>query len=106
MREAAYNIAVGQNIQKIMDAQKEEILRSASADAALTPDGATGRDGAGGNSDVPKPKDVLPKDSIAALKNKGISVDEHYKRMGYSGGWVDFWEKRGKAYFGDPDEED
>jgi hypothetical protein len=37
MRTAAYNIAVGQNLDKILDAQKEEILRAASPPPGTPP---------------------------------------------------------------------
>ena len=75
MRQAAYNIAVGQNIEKIMDAQKEEMLRSVTPPANGEPPAGGKRTGAGGGEgDAPKPKEVLSANALAAIKNKGITV--------------------------------
>jgi hypothetical protein len=51
---------------------------------------------------VPKPAEVLSRDSLAAIESVGKTPDEYYKRQGYAGGWAEFWEKRGEAYFGKP----
>jgi len=102
IRQAAYNIAVGQNIEKIVAAKEEEVRRSVTTAANLTPDGQNARTaGANYGKDIPSPKDILGADALAALRTKGVTVDEYYKKQGYKGGWPEFWEKRGKAYFGD-----
>lgn len=104
-KKIAYDLAVGKNIGRINELEKEKILREASADPALSGGGPTGRSGAPVDNGVPKPSEVLSKDSLQALKHKGINADQHYRSMGYDG-WADFWEKEGKEYFGDPNEEE
>lgn len=100
VRESAYQLAVGKNMVKIMDAQREEILRSSVPDPNLTPGNKNSRNGANAGSTVPSPRDVLGKEGMAALSQKGTTVDQYYKNLGYSG-WEDFWSKRGKEYFGE-----
>lgn len=99
MRQAAYNIAVGQNVDKIMTAKKEEDLRAASAQEPPPP-GDSSRAAGADQDTVPKPEDVLSRDTLKALKLKGQSVDAYYKSIGYEDGWGDFWKKSGKEYFG------
>jgi len=98
VREAAYKFAVGENIVKIMDAQKEEILRAETAANEPPPPANNGRTTQYKDGEVPNPEDVLSKDSIAAMRSVGKDPDTYYKNLGYSG-WKDFWEKRGKEYF-------
>ena len=100
MREAAYQIACGKNMDKIMAAQREEILRDAAAAPNNSPPNSNSRSADAQPAGVPQPKDVLSKDSMNAIKSKGISVDQYYQKLGYSN-WADFWEKRGKGYFGE-----
>jgi hypothetical protein len=101
VRKAAYQLAVGQNVDKIMAAQKEEILRSAAADLTMAPSGQSGRNtGAQYGADIPDPKKVLGSDALTALRSKGVSVDQEYQRRGYDG-WEDYWNKVGKDYFGE-----
>lgn len=100
MRKAAYNIAVGQNIEKITEAQKEEMLRQAAAATIDPGPGASSRStGASSGDTIPQPKDVLSPNSLAALRAVGKTPDQYYKNLGYTG-WEDFWIKRGKDYFG------
>jgi len=108
MREAAYNIAVGKNIAKIMEAQEEEMLRSVSdaANNGTPPVGGNSRaNDQPGKDTIPEPKDVLSPSALNAIKSVGKTPDEYYKSLGYAGGWNDFWEKRGKSYFGDEEAE-
>ena len=98
VREAAYKFAVGENITKIMEAQKEELLRAETAAAAPPPPTNNGRNTQYKDGEVPNPEDVLSKDSIAAMRSIGKDPDTYYKNLGYTG-WKDFWEKRGKEYF-------
>lgn len=102
IRQAAYNIAVGQNIDKIVAAKEEEVRRSVASDPNLIPEGQSGRTaGAQYGADIPDPKKILGSDAMAALRTKGTSVDDYYRKQGYKGGWPEFWEKRGKVYFGE-----
>ena len=55
-----------------------------------------------GDDTTPKPADVLSRDSLAAIAAIGKTPDEYYQNRGYKGGWKEFWEKRGKEYFGEP----
>lgn len=101
VREAAYNLAVGQNIDKIVAAKEEEIRRSVAEAGNLDPNGQTGRTAGQQYSEgIPKPEDVLGPGAIAALNSKGVTVDEEYRRRGYKG-WEDYYEKVGKKYFGE-----
>lgn len=98
MRQAAYNIAVGQNVSAIISAENEKNLRK-SADGDPPAPGDNSRSSGGGDKDiVPKPEDVLSRDTIKALRSKGQSADDYYKSMGYKD-WPDYWTKTGKAYF-------
>lgn len=104
-RNAAYDMAVGKNLSVIQDAMKEEMLRSAADDQTATPGNHNGRSGAqSGGDDIPKPRDVLSSSALAAIKTKGMTVDAYYQKLGYTD-WADFWEKRGKNYFSDSEEE-
>lgn len=105
VRQAAYQLAVGQNVGKILAAQKEEVLRSAAQDPNLTPGASNGRNGAKSDPSTPKPKDILGKEAIQAIKAKGLTVDQEYQRRGYAN-WEDYWNKIGKSYFGDNNNED
>jgi len=98
MRKAAYDIAVGQNVDKIMAAEQERILREANEPPPPAP-GDSSRTSGGDADAIPKPEDILSRDTMNALKIKGQTADDHYKSMGYEG-WDDFYVKRGKEYFG------
>lgn len=96
MRQAAYNIAVGQNIDKIMEAKQEADLRAASEPPP--PPGESSRSSGNDQDTVPKPQDVLSRETMKALQLKGQTPDAYYKSLGYEG-WNDFYTKRGKEYF-------
>lgn len=101
VRQKVYEIAVGMNIGKILEKQKEEVLRSAAADPTTTPGGANSRVKPGEYSaGVPNPRKVLGDEVMSALRAKGVTVDQEYQRRGYAG-WEDYYEKVGKKYFGD-----
>lgn len=97
IRQAAYNIAVGQNITKIMEAEHEKKLRESQEPDPPEP-GSSSRASNADPDTVPKPEEVLSRDTMKALRMKGQTVDEYYKSVGYKD-WADFWEKRGKEYF-------
>lgn len=99
MRQAAYNIAVGQNITKIMEAENEKALR-AQNEPDPPPPGSNSRSSENDQDTVPKPETVLSKDTLKALKMAGRTVDEDCQKRGYKN-WEDFWNKTGKSYFAD-----
>lgn len=105
IRQAAYQLAVGQNIDKIVAVKEEEVRRSVAADQNMAPNGQNGRSAGVGNygEGVPDPKKVLGSDAMAALRSKNVSVDQEYQRRGYVG-WADYWNKVGKKYFGEGEE--
>jgi hypothetical protein len=94
----AYDTAVGQNIDKIVTAEREKTLRESADQAALDVTNAsryTDKDG----KEIPKPEDTLGAGAIAALREKGQSVDDYYRSLGYSG-WSDHYEKNREYYEG------
>lgn len=97
IRQAAYEIAVGKNIDKIMAAENERKLRESQEPVQPAPASNSRQNGADSDA-VPKPEEVLSKDTLKALRVKGQSVDEYYKSRGYEG-WNDFYTKIGKDYF-------
>ena len=100
MRKAAYDIAVGKNIDSIMDAQKEEILRSASELPGNVPTGGNSRtQNADGTDTIPEASKILSPGAVAAMRSVGKTPDTYYQGLGYKG-WDDFYEKKGKSYFG------
>jgi len=106
VRQAAYSMAVGQNVEKIMQSEQEKLQRQAAAQALDTgAGGRNSRNGASPTPGVPLPKDVLGTEALKALKMKGVSVDQHYQNMGYKGGWPEYWEKTGRDYFGEQEED-
>lgn len=96
-RQMAYNLACGQNMDKIIAAKKEEFLREATPNPA-TPQTSSGRGKDTSGADIPEPKDILGEGAMQALKEKGQTADDYYRRLGYAG-YTDWWEKTGKEYF-------
>ena len=96
IRQAAYNIAVGQNVAKIIDAENEKRLRE--KDTEPPPPGNSSRTSGGDQNTVPKPEDILSRDTMRALNLKGQTADDYYKTLGYKN-WDDYWTKTGKEYF-------
>lgn len=94
MRQMAYRMAVGkpENMQKIMDIQKEEILRSASQPPDDPPPSNSRTSGAGDQGVIPKPENFLSKAALDAISYKGITVDEYFRRMGHEG-YEDWYRK-------------
>lgn len=97
IRQAAYNIAVGQNVTKIIDAENEKKLREKD-DADPPPPGSSSRSSGNDQDTVPKPEDILSRDTMKALNLKGQTADDYYKTLGYKN-WDDYWAKTGKEYF-------
>jgi len=98
VKQKIYDIAVGQNIDKIMEAQKEEILRKGH-DNANDPL-PNGNNRTPDSDETPKPSDILSTDAIRSIKSKGLTVDEYYKKMGNPDGWKGYFKKR-KQYYED-----
>lgn len=92
MRQAAYNMAVGQNIDKIKEIQREAILREDTQNAA-TPGSGNGRTQDTGSGDIPKPEDTLSKGALDAIRLKGITVDEYFKKAGHKEGYRGWYKK-------------
>lgn len=94
VRQMAYNMAVGQNIDKIADIQKEQILReSADSLAAGTPPGNNGRNGQRGGEDIPKAEEFLSQTSLDAISSAGKTPDEYFRRQGFEDGFAGWYKK-------------
>jgi hypothetical protein len=102
-RQMAYQMAIGKNMSKVLEAEKEKILREA-APTQTTPATTTGRGKDSKGNQIPEPKELLGEGAIMALKEKGQSVDDYYKNMGYDS-YADWYEKTGRDYFGSPEPE-
>jgi hypothetical protein len=87
VRMKAYEMAVGQCSEQILNAEREEWQRQVTDQQTQDVGGHTGRDNGGTDSGIPKPEDVLTADSIAAIKGLGKTVDQYYQGLGY-----DNWE--------------
>lgn len=96
VKKKIYDIAVGQNIDKIMEAQKEELLRAGHDNANDGTPNGKGRNKS--DDDTPKPSDILSRDAINAIKSKGLTVDEYYKKRGNPEGWKGYFKKH-KSYY-------
>lgn len=78
---AAYDLACGRNMDKILEIEKEKFQRK---DPATTQDVTehSGRDTKGGD-ETPSFGEYFGDDAMLALKAKGQTPDEYAKRMGY-----------------------
>jgi hypothetical protein len=81
----AYNYAVGQNIDRVIEIEQEAAIRKAAEDAASPQDpgassGGRGGPAGGGDGDV-KPEDILSKENLLAIKGVGKTVDEYYHSL-------------------------
>jgi len=92
----AYNLAVGENLPKIEESQKQVWLRE--AEETATQDAAagshSGRDaGSGTSGATPAPDAVLSADALKSIKGSRHRTPENYYRsLGYEG-WDDYYEK-------------
>ncbi len=91
-RTMAYNVAVGKNVTKIMEAEKEKILREAAQPNNDEPTAGSRAEGSQGDQ-TPKPEDVLSADALNSIASVGKTPDTYYQGMGYKG-WEDYYEKR------------
>jgi hypothetical protein len=100
IQDKLYQMAIGANHEKIVEAKIEEALRSSVQDPNLSPGGKNTRTGAAAGPEIPKPIDVFGPEGLQALKMKGRTVDQHCQALGCSD-YADWWEKVGKDYHGD-----
>lgn len=100
VRLAAYNLSVGQNVDKITELKLQESLRKEDPpDSTTDPSPRSARkppgDGKGG---IPAPETILSKDNLDAIKSAGHnSIDSYYKKLGYEG-WDDHYEQNKDFY--------
>jgi hypothetical protein len=93
VREAAYQMAVGKNITKITEAQKEEMLRKAAADQTGAPPGGNNGRTTPADPSVPDPEKFLKPETLAAITSVGKTPDEYFKGVGYKGGYTEWYKK-------------
>ena len=96
VKQMAYNSAVGKNMTIVLASEKEKLLRE-QAEPNLDPPAGAGRNKGSNDTKIPKPKDILGEGAMSALREKGQTVDQYYRTLGYSD-FADWWEKTGKAY--------
>jgi hypothetical protein len=97
-RKAAYELATGKHINVIIASEKEKHMRAA-IDNPAPGGGKNSRSLDSKGAEIPEPSKYLNAENIQAIRAKGQTVDEYYRSLSYKGGWAEFWEKRGKAYF-------
>lgn len=92
-KKMAYDLAVGINASKLIDLEREKMMRQ-----------ATTQNLAGGSSgsvkreaDVPEPAAVLPQEAMAFLRTSGKTADQFYQGLGFAD-WNDYFKKH-KPYF-------
>lgn len=86
----AYDIAVGRNLAKIQQLDREKVLREHTANVSTGDTNASGAFRSAHDEAVhkklPTPEDVWGKEGIAALSYKGLTVEAEIARRGY-GSW-------------------
>jgi hypothetical protein len=106
--QAAYNLAVGSNVDKIVAAKVEEQLRADTPppnDPGGTPPGRQGGSLGGGGDTIPSPQEILSPENLAAIEmSKHRNIDSYYQSLGYEG-WEDHYEKNKSFYTGEPEGE-
>jgi hypothetical protein len=92
-RRIAYNFARGENMDRIIELEREKILRDVETGVTTVPGAAAAPalSPAGYPEGVPDPKDHFTQDNFDALDAKGQSVEDFCKSMGYDG-WADYYE--------------
>jgi heat shock protein HspQ len=97
IRKWAYETAVGRNIGRIQEKEREKILRE-SSEANNPPDaGKSSRSSNRKSGEIPSARDFLGDGGMAALREKGETADEHYRKRGFKDGWAGYYEHH-KAY--------
>ena len=97
---------VGENIDVLVNEAREEAIRKNTEDiSAARPPNGRSFGGASYPEGIPPPEKLLGKDAVRWLKQeKGGSIDEYYRRMGYEG-YADYVTQN-KDHFGLDLEED
>ena len=96
----AYNFAVGGNFDKIFNAEMEKRMREANAQQASLDASASSRAQKVVFNDVEVPdwNAVMSDGAKAALKEKGVSPDQYYQKLGYKGGWAEYYSVHKESY--------
>lgn len=87
---AAYNLAVGQNMDKIMDLDREKVLRKATDDVKANAAGAGGAgreggaEGKDGKGEAPSFEEHFGTAAMDALKAQGTTPDEYARKQGHT----------------------
>lgn len=99
VRLAAYNLSVGQNVDKITELKVQESLRKVDPpDPTTDPSLKVGRKVPGSNNEIPLPENILSRDNLDAIKAAGhSSVDSYYQKLGYDD-WKDHYEQNKDFY--------
>ena len=105
-----YNLAVGENLQSIEEAKKQEWLRDMedgrdTKTQDQTTGAGTGRQHqSGGDGATPPPEKVLSRDALQTIKkSRHHNPDSYYRSLGYEG-WDDYYAKN-KEYLTEGEEE-
>ena len=98
VKQKIYQMAVGQNMDSILEAKTEEILRKGHDNAGNPIPSNSGRQTT--DDGIPAAKDILSREAINAIKSRGMTVDEYYIKRGHKDGWKGYFEKH-KSYYED-----
>jgi hypothetical protein len=96
-QKLAYDIAVGRNLGKIQQLDREKVLRESTANVSTGDTNASGAFRSAHDEAVakklPTPEDVWGKEGIEALRYKGRTVEDELRHRGYES-----WEKYCKEH--------
>jgi hypothetical protein len=99
--DAVYELVAGRNTAKIVDYEKEMMMRKMNEGQPSGPgSGGSRREAEKEGERVPDAKDILPADALEAIRYKGVTVDEYYKSLGYKGGWKEHYKENKDFYIG------
>jgi hypothetical protein len=93
VRAMAYQLAVGNNFQKIFDAEMEKRLREQAAKAPDANLASRAQKTTFKDEEVPDFAAVMSKETQLALRDSHMTPDEYYRKWGYKDGWAEFWYK-------------
>jgi hypothetical protein len=96
----AYQFAVGENFDKIFNARMEKQLREQAAAQSSIDASSQARDKkvTYNETEIPNFESIMSAGALQALKDKGLTPDEYYKRLGYKDGWAEHYSKN-KAFY-------
>lgn len=101
IRIAAYQYAVGSNMDKVFDTKLQEHMRTSTAPPTQTPTATSGRTTDRTTHDpnrTPKPSEVWSEENLAALRAAGKTPDSYCRALGYRD-FSEWWTKEGKEYY-------